>query len=123
MESLAQLIPTKTLLAVLIGSFFPTIVAYFTVVKAKKELIVEKVKYEAGDFAGDIKEAFELTIDSLEYLFDAVEGLVEGLSPESEAGSLLSEDEKKDSLKMAEAAKEAAAKALEELKESVVIGD
>jgi len=123
MEALANLIPTKTLIAVLIASFFPAIASYYALIKAKKEEIITKVEIEYDDVVNDLKEAINYGADALEFLTDGVEELVKALDPESEGGSLPTEAEKANALAMAKSAKEAAQLAIAKLKEVPVIGD
>lgn len=107
MENLLNIIPHDELFYAVVGVFLPSIIGLFAYVKTQKEEVLAKLSQVKLHVA-----------EALDYAEDAVEGLLEGLGPESAEGNKLTDEEKAESLAMA-------AKALMELKKAkgVLLGE
>jgi hypothetical protein len=107
MADLLNHIPSEQLLYAAIGVFLPSIVGLAVFVKTQKDDILAKLNQTKIHVA-----------NAVDYVEDCVEGIIEGLGPDSPGGNALTPEEKAESWEMAN-------KALAELKKakSALLGE
>jgi hypothetical protein len=100
MNDLLSLLPKDELFYAVLGVFLPAIVGVLVYVKAQKD-----------EFLGKLGQAKIHVANSLDFVEDIAEGLIEALGPDSPGGISLTDEEKAESWEMAQ-------KALSELKKA-----
>jgi len=123
MDSLLNLIPKDQIVYALLGVLLPSIAGFLLYLKTEKDSIVDFVVDEVDDVLADLNEAKTAIVTALDYAEDSLEGIIQGLSPDSAGGSRLTDEEKAESLIMANRALTELKNAKNKISESIRIGD
>lgn len=119
MENILSLVPVEQLIYAAIAILLPSVAGLLLYLKGEKEYFVDEI----DDILADLNEAKTHIVNSLDLIEDCVEGLLEGLSPVSLGGSVLTDSEKADALQMANRALTELKNAKNKISESIRIGD
>jgi hypothetical protein len=123
MENILSLVPVEQLIYAAIAILLPSVAGLLLYLKTEKDAIVDFVVDEVDDVLADLNEAKTAIVTALDYAEDALEGIIQGLSPDSLGGSRLTEEEKAESLMMANKALTELKNAKNKISESIRIGD
>jgi hypothetical protein len=123
MEHLLRLISPEQIVYAAIAVMLPTIVGFLLYLKGEKDAIVEFVVDEVDDVLADLNQAKLHVVNAIEMIEDSIEGLLEGLSPESLGGTHLTDEEKQESILMANKALSQLKMAKDKIAESVCFND
>ena len=123
MDSIIQMIPRDQLIYAVIGVMLPTITGFLFYLKTQKDEVLETIFSEVDDIFADLNQAKQHFVDALDFVEDGIEGIIEGLAPESPGGRTLTESEKAEALDMADRALSSLKLVKEKMLESVKIGD
>lgn len=123
MESLLSLIPQDKLIYAVVAIFLPTIAGFLLYLKTQKDEILGFIIDEIDDVFADLNEAKTHVVNSFDLIEDAIEGLLEGLGPDSLGGNVLTKEEKDDALAMANKALTELKNAKNKLSESIRFND
>jgi len=123
MENILSLVPVEQLIYAAIAILLPSVAGLLLYLKTEKDAIVDFVVDEVDDVLADLNEAKTAIVTALDYAEDSLEGIIQGLSPDSAGGSRLTDEEKAESLVMANRALTELKNAKNKISESIRIGD